>query len=303
VRLLLLTIPDKLSDILNIIKNISFFDYVDIACVSILFYFLYKFIKERRAGKLAVGVLFLFGLQIVSSVFDMYVLQFLLQNIFQVGIITLVILFQPEIRSVLEKVGATPLKSFKSIGETKDSAAVGNMIAEVTSAVCDFAESKTGALIVFERDTRLGDVIATGTTVDAYPASFLIKNIFFNKAPMHDGAMIIRDSRVYAAGCLLPLSNNPDIIKDLGTRHRAGIGISENSDAVVIIVSEETGVISSAVEGKLIRGYDGDSLSAFLRGELAREDENFHKKFNIISRVKEMTVDAHGEKAEKKESK
>ena len=302
-RILLLTIPDKLTDIFNIIKNISFFDYVDIACVSILFYFLYKFIKERRAGKLAVGVLFLLGLQIVSSVFDMYVLQFLLQNIFQVGIITLVILFQPEIRSVLEKVGATPLKSFKSIGETRDTAAVGNMIAEVTSAACDFAESKTGALIVFERDTRLGDVIATGTTVDAYPASFLIKNIFFNKAPMHDGAMIIRDSRVYAAGCLLPLSNNPDIIKDLGTRHRAGIGISENSDAVVIIVSEETGVISSAVEGKLVRGYNSETLSAFLRAELMSEDENFRKKFNIISRVKEKTADVHGDKADRKESK
>lgn len=293
-RCLLFTMPERLSDILNIIKNVTFIDCVDIACVSVLFYFLYKFIKERRAGKLALGVLLLFVIQIISSIFDMYVLQFLLQNIFQVGIITLVILFQPEIRSVLEKVGATPFKGIKSIGETKDSTEITGMIEQVTSAVCDLAETKTGALIVFERDTKLGDVILTGTTIDAYPASFLIKNIFFNKAPMHDGAMIIRNSRVHAAGCLLPLSNNPDIIKDLGTRHRAGIGMSENSDAIVVIVSEETGVISVAREGELSRNYNYDTLSALLKHHLLGDEEE--KKFNLISRVKEITPITHHDK-------
>lgn len=146
-------------------------------------------------------------------------------------------------------------------------------------------DSKTGALIVFERDIKLGDMILTGTVIDAYPASFLIKNIFFNKAPMHDGALIVRDFRLLAAGCLLPLSNNPDIIKDLGTRHRAGIGMSENSDAVVIIVSEETGVISTAVEGKLVRNYTRESLTKFLRAELLgdREDE---KKNSLMDKVR-----------------
>ncbi len=278
-------VTERLSDMLNIIKNITWSDCIDIACVSVLIYFLYKFIKERRAGKLAIGVLLLFLVEIVSTVFDMYVLQFLLQNIFQVGLITLVILFQPEIRSVLEKVGATPLKSIKSIGEGKDTAAVGKMVEEVVSAVSDFSQSKTGALIVIERTTRLGEVIATGTKLDAYPAAFLIKNIFYNKAPLHDGAMVIRDNRIYAAGCLLPLSNNPDIIQDLGTRHRAGIGISEISDALVIIVSEETGIISTAREGKLVRNYSKKSLASFLRGNLLGNDDA-RKKFNLISRVK-----------------
>ena len=233
-------LPEQINDVINIIKTITFVDIIDIACVSVLLYFLYKFIRERRAGKLAVGVLLLFVVQIVSNMLDMYLMQYIMQNIFQIGFITLVILFQPELRSVLEKVGATPIKGLKSISETKDSSYVQTVIDEVVSAVCDLSESKTGALIVFERETKLGDMILTGTVIDAYPAAFLIKNIFFNKAPMHDGALIIRDMRLHAAGCLLPLSNNPDIIKDLGTRHRAGIGMSENSDAVVVIVSEET---------------------------------------------------------------
>lgn len=291
-RCLLFTLPEQISDILNIIKNITLVDVIDIAAISVLFYFMYKFIRDRRAGKLALGVLLLFVLQVVSSVADMYVLQFLLQNIFQVGIITLVILFQPELRSVLEKVGATPLnfkgiKSISGISETRDSIAVNAVIEQVTSAVCDLSESKTGALIVFERTTKLGDMILTGTVIDAYPASFLIKNIFFNKAPMHDGALIVRNMRLYAAGCLLPLSNNPDIIKDLGTRHRAGIGMSENSDAVVVIVSEETGVISTAVEGVLERNYDYDSLSAFLKHHLLGDDDTEKKKFSLITHIKE----------------
>ncbi|MBQ4353485.1 MAG: diadenylate cyclase CdaA [Clostridia bacterium] len=295
-RILLAAVSDQLTDILNIIRNINFADMVDIACVSVLLYFLYKFIKERRAGKLAIGVLLLFVVQVISRIFDMYVLQYILQNIFQIGVITLVILFQPEIRSVLEKVGATPLRGIKSIGETKDSAAITGMIEEVASAVCDFSETKTGALIVFERTTRLGDVIMTGTVVDAAPVSFLIKNIFFNKAPMHDGAMIIRNSRVHAAGCLLPLSNNPDIIKDLGTRHRAGIGMSENSDAVVVIVSEETGTISAALEGELTRGYDYDTLTAFLKHHLLGDESADKKKFNLITRVREITPMVHHDK-------
>ncbi|MBQ5354616.1 MAG: diadenylate cyclase CdaA [Clostridia bacterium] len=284
-RLLLLTLPPRLADLWSIVKGISFPDVIDILCVSVLLYYLYRFIRERRAGKLALGVLFLLAVQIVSSVLDMYLLQYILKNVFQIGFITLVILFQPEIRSVLEKVGATPIKGFKSLGEPRDAATVQHMIEEVTEAVGDLAESKTGALIVFERTTKLGDMILTGTVIDAYPASFLIKNIFFNKAPMHDGAMIIRDGRINAAGCLLPLSSNPDIIKDLGTRHRAGIGMSENSDAVVVIVSEETGIISTAVEGNLVRGYDPDSLRAFLTEQLATEPAR--NPFDLIHRMRE----------------
>ncbi len=286
-NVLLFALPEKLYDIFNVIENISFIDIIDIACVSVLLYYLFKFIRDRRAGKLALGVLLLFVAEIISSIADMYLLQYIMQNIFQIGFITLVILFQPEIRSVLEKVGTQPLKGLKSIGETRNVSSVQNIVDEVTSAVYDLSESKTGALIVFERTTKLGDMILTGTVIDAYPASFLIKNIFFNKAPMHDGALIIRDNRLYAAGCLLPLSNNPDIIKDLGTRHRAGIGMSENSDAVVVIVSEETGVISTSVEGVLVRGYNRARLEKFLIAELTGESQQEKKKIRFFGKFHE----------------
>ena len=277
----LTAIPDQFHDMWRIIKGISFIDVIDILVVGVLLYYLYVFIRDRRAGKLAIGVLLLLAVQIISRALGMYLLGYIMQNIFQIGIITLVILFQPEIRSMLEKFGTTPLKGLKSIGETKDAANMQTVIDEVVSATCDLASTKTGALIVFERDTKLGESIATGTVIDAYPAAFLIKNIFFNKAPMHDGAMIIRGNRVYAAGCVLPLSNNPDIIKDLGTRHRAGIGMSENGDAVVIIVSEETGVISTAIDGNLVRGYNKDTLTALLTSQLVG-NEGEKRKFPIF---------------------
>lgn len=275
-----------ISGVWNTIKSISFIDVIDILCVAVLLYYLFVFIRDRRAGKLAVGVLLLIAVRIISGLLDMYLMSYIMQNIFQIGFITLVILFQPEIRSMLEKFGTTPIKGLKSIGETKDASNMETLIDAVTNAVCDLAGTKTGALIVFERSTKLGETISTGTVIDAYPAAFLIKNIFFNKAPMHDGAMIIRNMRVYAAGCVLPLSNNPDIIKDLGTRHRAGIGMSENGDALVIIVSEETGTISTAVEGKLVRGYNHDTLKAFLSLNLVGNDAD-KIKFPLFSKTKE----------------
>lgn len=289
-NVLLFSLSEQISDIIDIIKMISFADIIDIACVSVLLYYLFKFIRERRAGKLAIGVVLLFIIQFVSQLADMYVMQFIMQNIFQVGIITLVILFQPEIRSVLEKVGAQPLKGLKGMGissESKDTSSMQTVIDEVVSAVGDFSESKTGALIVFERTTKLGDMVPTGTVIDANPVAFLIKNIFFNKAPLHDGALIIRNKRLYAGGCVLPVSNNPDLIKDLGTRHRAGIGVSENSDAVVVIVSEETGTISTAVEGSLQREYTRETLTEFLRSELMSDAERASRKFAFIGHSKE----------------
>ena len=271
-------LPDWLKngweDILHIISGIKIQDCIDIFCVSIILFCVYKFVRERRAGKLALGVLLVFLIQLASNLFDMYLLQFLLQNIFQVGIILLVILFQPELRSFLEKMGGQSIKGFRGIGEAKNSQETLHMIDEVVSAVMDMSESKTGALIVFERGTRLGDLILTGTVINADPVDFLIKNIFFNKAPLHDGALIVRANRLYAAGCLLPLSVNPDIIKDLGTRHRAAIGMSENSDAVVVVVSEETGVVSIALEGAFTRGFNKETLTDALRRYLITDAEN-----------------------------
>lgn len=246
-------------------------DIVDIAAVAIIIYYVLKFLRDRRAGKLAFGVVFLFALQMISNLFGFVALSFLMKNIFQIGLIALVILFQPELRSALEKVGGGSIRNI--IGMTGDHTRETreSTIEAISEAVCDMSKDKTGALIVIERGTKLGDIVSSGVIVNADVTTFLIKNIFFNKAPLHDGAMIIRDFRIYAAGCFLPLSGNDDIIKDLGTRHRAAIGMSENSDAVVIVVSEETGTISVAFEGKLRRNLDYSSLLDIL-GEYLPSD-------------------------------
>lgn len=270
-------IGENFTFVLQQIMEIGITDILDIALVSIVLFYAYRFIKERRAGKLALGIVLLFIIMVISDVLQMHVTRFFLENIFQVGIIVIIILFQPELRSALEKVGGEPFRSIKSIGEQKDGSETLAVIKEVCDAMADLAEEKTGALLVFERTTKLGDIVKTGTILNADVSSFLLKNIFFNKAPMHDGATIISGDRIYSAGCFLPLSLNEDIVKDLGTRHRAGIGMSENSDAVVVIVSEETGVISVAIEGKLRRGYDRETLAAELESQLLTD--NIVKKF------------------------
>jgi diadenylate cyclase len=239
--------------------------------------------RDRRSGKLAVGIILLIVLKLVSELFDMYVIQFLLQNIFQVGLIAIAVIFQPELRTALEKVGGQPLKGLRRVGDS-NAAPTEKMIENVSDAVFDLSQSKTGALIVFERLTRLGDLILTGTVIDADANELLIKNVFFNKAPLHDGALIIRDNRLYAAGCLLPLSSDMDIVKELGTRHRAAIGMSENSDAVVVVVSEETGIVSIAVEGVLYRGYNKASLAEALRHYLVSENASVQSKFSFGKR-------------------
>lgn len=249
------------NSIVHSVSMMTFVDFLDIACVAVILYYVYRFVIQRRAAKLALGLLLLVIIFFISSALDMKVIGFLLQNVFQVGIIALVVVFQPELRAALEKVGGGSIKGILSITEQKNADEYALMINNVSEALADLSETKTGALVVFERGTKLGDLILTGTVINSDPAPYLIKNIFYNKAPLHDGALIIRDSRLYAAGCLLPLSSNPDIIKDLGTRHRAAIGMSENSDAVVAVVSEETGQISVAFEGKLMRGFDRASLA------------------------------------------
>lgn len=260
----------------GIIMSIGFKDIADILIVAVFFYYAIKFLRDRRAGKLAFGVVLLFAIQIISDLFDFVALRFLLQNVFQIGLIAFVILFQPELRSALEKIGGGggSIKTIIGMTGERDSPTKANMISAIGEAVCDMSKDKTGALIVIERSTKLGDIIGSGVIVNADVTPFLIKNIFFNKAPLHDGAMIIRDYRIYAAGCFLPLSSNDDIIKDLGTRHRAAIGMSENSDAVVIVVSEETGTISIALEGKLYRNLNYSSLIGMLGEQLTADSES-----------------------------
>ena len=260
--------------IINQLAAVTVFDLLDIAIVSIIFYYVFKFVKDRRAGKLALGILLIILVLFLSDILNMHALNFLLQNIMQVGIIGLLIVFQSELRSFLEKVGGPSFISRNRKKDKKYMSQTVQCIDAVVEAVTDFSAEKTGALIIFERSTKLGDVIKTGTVIDALPVAYMIKNIFFNKAPMHDGALIIRSNRLYSAGCFLPLSTNPEIIKDLGTRHRAGIGMSENSDAVVVIVSEETGVISVALDGHLTRHYDGAQLRRLLLRLMLSENDN-----------------------------
>lgn len=248
----------------NQLISVGITDIIDIIIVAILFYYSFKFIRERRAGKVASGLLLILGILFISEIAGLYTLNFILSNIFQVGLIALIIVFQPELRSALEKIGSS---SFTRMNKRFDPVANNSLqrsISEVCSAVEGLAQNKTGALIVFERQTKLGDVIKTGTLIDAVPSYYLLNNIFHDKAPLHDGAIIIRDSRLYAAGCFLPLSSNGDLVKSLGTRHRAGLGMSENSDAIVVIVSEETGIVSVAADGILKRGFSGKTLNEFL---------------------------------------
>lgn len=260
-------------------KNITVFDILDIAIVSVIFFYLFKFISERRAGKLAIGILFVVIALFVSDFLNMRTLNFLIDNVLQVGIIGLLILFQNELRSFLEKMGGSSIIGSLNKKNGGDMQKTMECINNVIEACVYFSENKTGALIVFERGTKLGDVIRTGTIINSDPATYLIKNVFYNKAPLHDGALIIRDFRLYAAGCFLPLSQNEDIIKDLGTRHRAGIGMSENSDCIVVIVSEETGYISIAANGSLLLNLNEQSLKDELTKYLVSQDDKPVNKF------------------------
>lgn len=254
---------DFLNFLIDLFTTMELVDFIDILLVSVLLYYAFKFIWERRAGKLAIGIVLLVILQLASDIFGFTTIGFLMKNLFQVGIIALIIIFQPEVRSALEKIGSVQVGGVRGIisfNDAKSDAQLTLMVENVCMAVCDLALDKTGALIVFERSTKLGDYIRSGTVLNADISQRLIKNIFFNKSPLHDGAMVIREGRVHAAGCFLPLPTNNNIDRDFGTRHRAAIGMSENSDAIVVVVSEETGTISVACEGQLKRNYDYRSL-------------------------------------------
>ncbi len=268
---------DVIKDFFNYIYNqfasMEFSDILDILIVSVLFYYITVFIRDRRAGKLAVGIVLLFAVLGISALFKFNVLSFILGNIVQVGLLAVFIIFQPEIRSMLENVANESFKNL-SLRENTDEKETKKSIENLCTAAQELAATKTGALIVIERGTKLGDNIKTGVVVNADINVFLLKNIFFNKAPLHDGAVIIRDNRIYACGCFLPLSYNANIIRNIGTRHRAAIGMSENSDAIVVVVSEETGTISVAKGGNLKRGFDLYSLKRELENELIQKEKS-----------------------------
>lgn len=261
--------------IISVLRTFWITDFVDIILVAFLIYKAVQLIRETRAEQLIKGILLLVVAYYLSLVIGLKALSYILANIFQFGVIALVVVFQPELRSVLEHVGRSGVSRLKFLKQDNSSNTADKTkayIASVCVAVARFQKDRTGALILFERKTRLGEIIKTGTIVNADVSPEIIGNIFFNKAPLHDGAMIIRDGRVYAAGCFLPLSQNQDISRELGTRHRAALGISESCDVLVVVVSEETGVISLVQNGVLKRNLTVENLQEALeKGLLAEE--------------------------------
>ena len=246
----------------NIISNIGINDVLDILIVAFLFYKLLGFIRETRAEQLAKGLLMLVVVALVARWLHLYTLQWILSNLVNVGLIAVVIIFQPELRRLLENLGRNKLISnFSGI----DLEEAEEITVEIREALLSMSKSRTGALIVFERETSLTDIIETGTLIQAGISREMIGNIFYEGAPLHDGALIVRGDKLWAAGCVLPLTEDKKLSKELGTRHRAGIGITENSDALVFIVSEETGIISKAEDGKLERMLTASRIDELLK--------------------------------------
>ena len=245
----------------NIVSGIGITDILDILIVTFIIYKLLDFIRETRAEQLAKGLLVLVIITVLSKVLQLYTLHWILSGVMTVGLIAIVVIFQPELRRGLEYLGRSKLSNVLTEVD-KDEAK--HMVGQLVEAVDTMSSSRTGALIVIEREISLNDIAETGTVIDAAVSAQLIGNIFYEGAPLHDGALIIRGDRLYAAGCVLPLTQNKDLNKELGTRHRAGIGITENSDALVIIVSEETGIISTAQNGKLTRVLDAKNIEKML---------------------------------------
>ncbi len=273
------SIGDFFYYLFNQFTSVGIADIIDILIVSFLVYYVFTFVRQRRAGKLALGIFAILLIMWVSDFAGLNALNYILETVFDVGLIALIVIFQPELRSALEKMGGN-FRNLKNLGEAQESGEE-KMIEEICLAVGDLAESRTGALIVLERTTRLGDEIRTGVEVDAAVTKHLIENIFFNKAPLHDGAMIVREGRIHACGCFLPLTGNPNLPNELGTRHRAGLGVSEISDAFVLIVSEETGVISVAKNGEMDKGVSLRALRHRLMNEFGIGKE---KKKSLIKR-------------------
>lgn len=252
-------------------------DILDIAILSFVIYKLLWMLRKTSSGRLMWGVLILMAAMFVSSyVLSLTATSWLLDKVVQWGLLVLVVLFQPEIRRFLERMGSGRLglvfASSKEAGQDLETA-----ILQTTEAYADLSRDKVGALMVFERQNLLDDEIKTGTALDCSVSSELLKNIFWNKAPLHDGAVIVREGRIVGAGCMLPLSGNVNLSRDLGMRHRAGIGMSEHSDAVVVIVSEETGSISAAVGGMLKRHLAPETLERLLRNELLNDKQEEKK--------------------------
>lgn len=240
-------------------------DLIDISILAVVIYQLMKVIRETRAMQLLKGIALLLMMLLLSDWLNLTAINYILGNTVQVGVFAIVVIFQPELRNVLERVGRSKAGKLMDIfSGANDGEKALKVIDELCEAAENLSRTKTGALIVIERQTKLGDVIRTGSIINADMSAPLLENIFVPNTPLHDGAVIVRDDRIYVAGCLLPLTSNSNLSRELGTRHRAALGISEASDAMVIVVSEETGKISIAINGTLTRNLDRKSLNKAL---------------------------------------
>ncbi len=271
-------ISDAFQNFIRVAMSINLFDIIDILLLTYLIYMVFKLIKETRAEQLMKGIFVILIIFVVVQVCQLKVMSYLFENFLQAGIIALVVLFQPELRRILERVGQAKVPIGRSIeNDSQTSRAREEAILGISEACERLQRTKTGALIVVERSTKLGDITEKSTVINAAPEPDLFCNLFYNKAPLHDGAIIIRDNRIYAAGCFLP-NTSKEIASELGSRHRAAIGMSENSDALVVVVSEETGAISVALNGQLTRGLSRESLTKILQSKMPDDTVRTKKK-------------------------
>ncbi len=258
-------------------------DILDILFLSVIIFGLYGFLRDRRAANLMWGILILAGVWALSSLLGFTAVSYLLRSVFAMGLLAIIVIFQPEIRTALEKVGDRPWHTLQPFGANRESDVAWQVVEKVCEAAFDMAKPSatgeyTGALIVIERSTKLGDIIRSGIEVDAQVNSFVLRNIFFKNSPMHDGAVVIRNGRVAAAGCMLPLTESSAVDPSLGTRHRAAIGISEVSDAVVVVVSEQTGSVSVAFNGDIQRDFSILGLKKVLSDKLIPKEQPGKRK-------------------------
>ncbi|EJX2695009.1 TIGR00159 family protein [Clostridioides difficile] len=268
----MLDINSFLNGFFNIILRMSIYDLIDISIVAYIFYKIFMFIKDTRAEQVFKGIIFLLLATQLSNTFKLHTVYWISLKALDYGVIAVLIIFQPEFRAGLEHIGRAKFNLFgKNVNTSEET--LNRNIEEIVEALYSLSRQKIGALIIMERETRISDIINTGTIIDAEISRQLLINIFIPNTPLHDGAVVIRDSKVKAAACFLPLTESKDLSKDLGTRHRAGIGVSEVSDCITLIVSEETGGVSIAKAGKLYRDISRERMMNILRSNLKTNTE------------------------------
>lgn len=271
-----------LSNIPASLLSLRLTDILDIAIVAYLFYKLSAFVRETRAGTLIKGILLLLIFTWASNFLQLNTINYLLRNLMQFAFMAFIVIFQPELRRALEKVGRA---NFSSLFTQEENNSAEFIAGEIAAAAVAMSSRRIGALIVLERDTKIGDIVRTGCEIDSNVSSELLINIFIPNTPLHDGAVIIRENRIVAARCILPLTHNETLSREFGTRHRAALGLSESSDAAVIVVSEETGKISFTLNGNMSRNYTEDTLKKVILKVLSSNNEN--KGDNAITKWKE----------------